>query len=359
MCASFAQVTDGFYRIQNNSTDRYITVWDNTFDVSVSTTDVDLSALVTIRDFNKIVCDPGSIMYIDNNENNECRLKAQGTDTYVASGGYYLKLRPQNNGTYMATVTAQGIMKMLGDSPDPNKSRDQAYVGTYKEGDTRYWRIKPLNTTDNYFGLSPVMTDGTSYYQTLFVSFAFSAISEDMAFYKVTIVDQGVAVIEEIEGEVPANTPVIVKAKYRESAKNMLNVSLTPATAINGNLLKGNFFNYWKRAQQTPYVPSTMRVLGKLSDGGMGFIKDPSLDFLERNSAYINVPEDFPDEVRLVTPEEYSSIIAGISNVKAEDNVTVYDLYGRKVATTSNREDALRALPPGLYVVNGRKHLVR
>ncbi len=303
---SFAEVKNGYYRIQNNDTDRYITVWDNTFDVSYNTSDVDLSALVTIRDFNKIVCDPGSIIYIENAGNNECRLQAQGTDTYVASGGYYLKLREQSNGTYMATVTAKGMMKMLGDSPDPNKKRDQAYVTTQKDGNTRFWKVLPINDTDNYLGLNATLSDGTHHYTSFYASFPYSAKSADTKFYRVVKVDQGMAVVEEIKGEVPAATPVFVKTKSANAADNKLNVLRSSSVgSVGANVLNGNYFNYWKRGQETPYNPATMRVLGKLSDGSIGFVKSSTLEFLDRNSAYLPVTEDCPAELKIVTLAEY------------------------------------------------------
>ena len=59
-CA-FAQLnTDGngyYYRVQNSVTKRYIRIIDNKGDVSTSTSEVDLNALETIKDFDEVVSD--------------------------------------------------------------------------------------------------------------------------------------------------------------------------------------------------------------------------------------------------------------------------------------------------------------
>ena len=46
---------DGFYRIQNASTDRYLTIVDNRASVNLATTNPDLAAILPIRNIENIV----------------------------------------------------------------------------------------------------------------------------------------------------------------------------------------------------------------------------------------------------------------------------------------------------------------
>ncbi len=355
---ALAQPADGYYRIKNAVTDRYMTVWDNTFTILTTATDVDLSALVTIRDYSKIINDPGSILYIYK-DGDGYTIKAQGTNTYDATGGYKLQLKKNADGTYKASATAKGFMKYLGDEPDPDREFDDAWVGTGYTGDTRNWHLLPLNETDNYFGLTPSLTDGEYYYQTLYAPFPYAFTSPDIEAYRITIVGHGMAAVEKIEGEIPAETPVIIKSKSGVAAANRINVLVATGATVGQNLLLGNYFNYWRRGKQVPYDAATMRVLGKKADGTIGFIKDSKLKYLDRNSAYLSVPGDCADELKFVTPEEYE-LATGISDVLAEEGqrkaIGVYTLTGVKVSEDAS---AVTALPNGVYIVNGKKVVKR
>ncbi len=357
-CVAMAQVTSGYYRIKNAATDRYITVCDDTFTIIWNATDVDLSALATIRDYSKIINDPGSILYIYP-DGDGYSIKGQGTNTYTATGGYYLKLKKNADGTYMAYATAKGMKKYLGDEPDPYREFDDSFVSTNYTGDTRKWHILPLNETDNFFGLTPSLTDGKHYYQTLFASFPYSFVSDDIEAYKITKFGHGMAVIEKIEGEIPAGTPVIIKSKSNKASVNRINVLVQSGANIGKNSLRGNYFNYWLRDKQIPYVASTMRVLGKMKNGSIGLIKDTKLDYLDRNSAYLPVPADCADELKFVTPEEYE-VVTGISDAASEAGLMgangVYTVFGVKVADDAS---AVKTLQPGVYIVNGKKIVKR
>ena len=80
-----AQLTqNGYYRVLNERTNRYITLIDNTAKVSTVSTSVDLGALQTIKGFDNVVSDPASIIYIrheDSGVANQFSLAGQGTDT--------------------------------------------------------------------------------------------------------------------------------------------------------------------------------------------------------------------------------------------------------------------------------------
>ena len=58
-----AQVTDGFYRIQNYASTRYITITDDIIGgVNMASTDADLSNITTWRGFDHVKSNPASII---------------------------------------------------------------------------------------------------------------------------------------------------------------------------------------------------------------------------------------------------------------------------------------------------------
>ena len=44
-------VGNGFYRVKNRDTNRYLTIVDNRADINVATTEPDLAAILPIKDF--------------------------------------------------------------------------------------------------------------------------------------------------------------------------------------------------------------------------------------------------------------------------------------------------------------------
>ena len=71
--------------------------------------------------------------------------------------------------------------------------------------------------------------------------------------------------------------------------------------------------------------------------------------------------EEYYPEMRY-TFGEYTDVAAGVENVAADavaaDGFTVYNLQGVPVLR-SGSADQLRSLPAGLYIVNGRKQVIR
>ena len=64
--ASFAQLNgDGYYRVQNQYTSRYVVVLSNKADINYATNEVDLGSIETLKPFNKIVSNPASVIYIE------------------------------------------------------------------------------------------------------------------------------------------------------------------------------------------------------------------------------------------------------------------------------------------------------
>ncbi|MBO5932291.1 MAG: hypothetical protein J6Q19_01015 [Bacteroidaceae bacterium] len=61
----FAQLAgNGYYRVQNFKTGRYVYVIDNKGSVNINTTSVDMNAIILWKDFEKAASDPASVIYI-------------------------------------------------------------------------------------------------------------------------------------------------------------------------------------------------------------------------------------------------------------------------------------------------------
>ena len=107
--ATAQSVANGYYRIQNNASSRYITVKDDAVgEVDMSSTNVDLSNIVTWRGYDYVKSNPGSVIYVEQH-GTEYDLKVQGTSIYQITGNRkYLGLRAKDGGTYIMYIGYQG-----------------------------------------------------------------------------------------------------------------------------------------------------------------------------------------------------------------------------------------------------------
>lgn len=313
---------DGYYRILNMKSERFISFIDNKsegFNVSTATCDAD--ALVSIKKFNNVVSDAGSVVYVEKYEDNKYNLKAQGADTYSLFG-QYLTLTPKEANTYWASVSESGITLFLF---DVTGNETEGRITTQKEGSEflRRWYILPISATDdsNYFGLTAEVNAGGKMYTSFFGSFPYTLASSGMKAYAVTKVDGDIAVMTEVQGKVASKTPVIIVCAGSEASDNRLNIEMQDTSAPDGNLLNGLYFENSQigfindneealHFNATKYDPNTMRLLGTTSSGKLGFIK-ANVKYVPKNRAYLNVTPDSPDEITLLTQAEYNEIASG------------------------------------------------
>ena len=87
-----AQISaNGYYRVKNFITDRYIIVVDNkSKGVDKVTTTVDLLALNSVRSWDKIESNPASVIYIEKVSGNEYNVKAHEVKVGKVSEDSYL-----------------------------------------------------------------------------------------------------------------------------------------------------------------------------------------------------------------------------------------------------------------------------
>ena len=114
---------NGFYRVQNNGTGRYLTFITKEAFKTADGMDVNLSqAMISKKDFeNDVVKDPGSIVYISS-VSGGYDLQSQGIDSYSLMG-IPLVVTPTNGGYICSgTMSASGasVTKTLYDNGSPS-----------------------------------------------------------------------------------------------------------------------------------------------------------------------------------------------------------------------------------------------
>lgn len=314
-------ISDGYYRVQNMKSERYIVMIDNkSKGLNATTTTYDMDALLTIKPFSRVASDPGSVIYIEHHEGNQYNLKAQGADAH-AIVGRYLTLTPMEADTYYASATEAGLTLYLFDT---GGNSIEGRLTTQKTGTEflRRWYIKPVSATDddNYFGIPGEVSAGGKTYSSLFASFPFTFASSGMKAYTVTKLDGNLAVMTEVNGKVAAKTPVIIACAGSADSDNRLNIEMQNTAAPSGNLLQGVYFENSEvdfidgnesafHFNATKYDPNTMRLLGTTTEGKLGFVK-ADVTYIPKNRAYLTVPAGAPDEITLLTQDEYNAEIA-------------------------------------------------
>ena len=113
----------------------------------------------------------------------------------------------------------------------------------------------------------------------------------------------------------------------------------------------------------TSYDSESMRMLGTTQDGNLGFVKASDSQLLVSNQGkyipaskvYLSVPSSSNDDIKLVDTATYA---AGIDDIVSDTKTTqkgIYTLYGVQISNSSDTE----GLPSGIYIINGKKAIVK
>ena len=365
-----ADPADGYYRVHNLQTERYVYVTDNTGRINYQAADAEMGAIQLWKNHDKTISDPASVIYLrkkgENSGGKYYDLQSQGTGVYDIIK-YYVYLH-ESGGTFQ--LYAEG--KYLCDNETTN--RDQGAMGIDRRGDYRRWVSTSIDVAgDEYFGITPSVISGSRYYHPFYADFGFTPYSEGMKVWYISKTDPECVVISELKSKViPARTPVIIECSSKYPTNNRLDLKYSYASGPADNVLKGVYFNNANRPNsrdsRSEFDPATMRVLGITSDGKLGYIlstvKPDSKNgkqYLEANQSYLVVGENVAEELPIVTEEEYEVILqerlsASVRNAAGDSKFAVYMISGRKVGDLDEKQ--LNSLPDGIYIVNNRKYVV-
>ena len=346
---TFAQYNgEGFYRIKNiGAANRYISIANNKIEESAKNAEpqagmaqeISVWSLRTIKD---PISDPGSILYISGTTSN-LSLEAQGLRTKDLIGKYQI----QASGSTLWSE-AKGVQVYLVDNYEAgtkvdaevrivtNKIRSQA--GSYAS-----WEIIKIDNQNEYFGVAPEIKVGDKYYTTLYTFFAYELPAGMKAYYVDQHLDKSfnkyvnepVAELIEISGQVPAGTPVILECSSQKPADNILKPLTSSSTKIDNskNELSGNRFcfyslfagkektskEYWNELRNVVEYESSMRVLGVDKSGKLALVpaaKDQlewtdrtTKGYLPANTAYFTKTTglDATASLQLVDQEEFKA----------------------------------------------------
>ena len=320
--------SNGYYRVLNTTTSRYLFVTSDKGKVDYNATDVDLGSLKTVKGFDKVVSAPGTVLYLEKTGSGKYSytIRAQGTDTYAISGGSYLDISSNGDGSYKASGTKSGTTMYLVD--ETGTASEGIVMTGKKNSSTSNWYLVPVTTTDDAcFGITPDVSVGGRHYAAFYASFPFSFLSSGMKAYYISRIVQGMAILSEWPSSViPASMPVLISCSSTSPLSNKVNVG-TPTNVAGPavSLLRGVFFDNTNKilGHYTPYDANTMRVLGKNSNGELAFVKYSGA-VVPANKAYLQVPAGSPDQLRIVTEEEYLALIGAPVTIKANDCTISY-----------------------------------
>ena len=176
-------------------------------------------------------------------------------------------------------------------------------------------------------------------YATLFLDFN-AAIPAEVEAYTVTEINNGYVTLTQVEGVLPANTGVIVKAT--EDDYTFAYSKETPAT-VTDNLLEGTV--------DATEIDVEAYVLG-IVDGVVGLYKAQMTDGVwlnNANKAYLVVPGASEVASYSFRFGEGTTGVDEITENRVQSTV-IYDLTGRRVENVT---------APGIYIVGGKKVLVK
>lgn len=364
-------VGKGYYRVRNLTTERYIYVTDNKDYYDIAHDKEDFQGIQLWKDAAKAAKSPASVIFIEELYPGGFDLKAQGTGVYDLTG-YCVNVTKKSDGTYEVSASRSGVTKFLSD--DRTNSSDQGKLGTSGTAKYRRWIVDKIEATHatNYVGISPTITFNGKYYQTFYASFPFRTISPGMRVYYISDVEGDLALIQEIEGDVPAATPVIIECASANATDNRIEPLPTTTARVTDNLLCGVYFCNGKRPQEsvdayTKFDAATMRILtvadGKLvmSDNAPERLQEIMVNdytlyeqvpaiCIPANTCYFKANANTPKQVFLTSDP---TAINSLPSEKTDGGKPcgVYSLDGTQLRTTNNAE----GLPAGIYIIGGKK----
>ena len=363
----------GYYRVKNVTSGRYMSLSDNhSRGVDFNSCTADCGAMQTSKIMDNIYSDPGSIFYLDHISGVSYNVVGQGTSLHDIID-YYIYISPV--GSYYKIYQEQkGQRITLSDFDDVEEN--ESYVAT--TGGKTTWYITPLNTTDNYIGVKPTISVGDKHYAAVFAGYPYTLGTGMKAYYINKVIEkEGVVIIKELTGTIPANTPVLIECSSTDISKNQITPVLKSDAVPSDNLAIGVYFclgDRWSaHYNSTKFDPATMRVLSLNTYGNLAVStstqnlktvmieprgadgKHLTVTAIPANSWYIPVSSSAPSELKLVTAEQYATGIKDIT-VKPASLYNVYTLEGVQIKKNAT---SISDLHQGIYIINGKKVVIK
>ena len=363
----------GYYRVKNVTSGRYMSLSDNqSRGVDFNSCTADCGAMQTSKIMDNIYSDPGSIFYLDHISGVSYNVVGQGTSLHDIIN-YYIYISPV--GSYYKIYQEQkGQRITLSDLDDVEE--DESYVAT--TGGKTTWYITPLNKTDNYIGVKPTISVGDKHYAAVFTGYPYTLGAGMKAYYINKVIEkEGVVIIKELTGTIPAKTPVLIECSSTDISKNQITPVLNSVAVPSDNVAKGVYFclgDRWSaHYNSTKFDPSTMRVLSLNTYGNLAVStstqnlktvmiepkgadgKHLTITAIPANSWYIPVSSSAPSELKLVTAEQYATGIKDIT-VKPASLYNVYTLEGMQIKKNAT---SISDLHQGIYIINGKKVVIK
>lgn len=375
--AMFATLNgNGYYRMKNYGSQRWANMVDNKGSLDKIAGSADLHSLELTKNLNYILSDPGSIVYVTFKSGSQYDLSAQGTSLEkLVDNPISIKANGTADGEtlYRLYGVYKGVTEYIGDA-DILVSHEKGHASiSVAEPDFMRWLILPVDVeSDNFFGAIPDVSSNQGLFTTMYASFSYKPYSEGVKAYYIGRVQYGMAEMIEITGAVPPATPVIIECAGVNPGSNKLDITTTSNTVKN-NSMTGVYFDYKdsQNSNRVNYNPETMRVLGVCDDGSLGFVK-ADIEYIPSNTAYIKVGAVSPDQIKCVTTEEFENFISGVDALEINEStlsfsgltiysensngITVFNMAGKTVASTSGNSLDVSGLPKGIYVAvsNGK-----
>lgn len=374
-----AQFTgNGYYRVMNATTERYMSLTDRTSQgLDIATTTVDASALLTKKNWDEVSTDPGTIFYIENKGGDQYNISAQGANLYDMIQ-YYVRLSYDSKANlYRAWQSETGGTIYLSDENDFTKGKDLGYVDNNTKT-TLNWKILPVNTDDNYIAVKPTLAANGKYYASFYAGFPFSVTSSNQKVYYISNIDEtnGTATYKELTGIIPAVTPVIVESTSNNSVDNKLKLEYTNPSSIKDNKMTGVYFCTGLRMtahyNSTQFDSSTMRILSIAEDGSLVFNDDdtntseviikqgnkypytyPTIKAIPHNTGYLKVSTSCPKTLKLV------DATTGIKDITLDDDNKPANIYNVNGMIVRKNATDVKGLPQGVYIFKNKKYVIK
>lgn len=342
---TFAQLNgDGFYRVKNHSTGRYISVVGNSL---VRKTVNGITTFLSIEmHSDNVQSDPSTVLYLKADGGDNYIIEAQGINSKEITG-YDLTIKQNNDGTYSASGQDGSSQIYLGDTNEDLWIK--AGSGS-KDKSANKWEIIPIGDSE-VVTLNPEVSANGKFYTFYYTGFAYNFTDDVRAFYVSELSETSVGLSEVTASLIPAKTPVLLECKSQTNCK--ITPVVSSAKPIAGNYLEGVFFNRKKdptisgdKGNFISYIDEAMRILG-LVDGKLSFVQGQKGTNIAANSCFVFFEEDDPlPSYPVVIPTS-----ASINEVAAKSQLSTdaYNTLGQRVLPSSK----------GLVICNGKKYVNR